>query len=217
MKEDSDRRIVEKILQHDSLENRRVLEVGCGDGRITALLAGKPKELIAIDPDENKVNEAQEKVTGVDFQVGSGEDLKFSDKFFDVVIFTLSLHHQDSRGAIGEARRVLKDDGVILVIEPIEEGEVEQLFALFNDEKEVKLQAQKAINESGLIIKRSEIFNAEWTFENKEELCLDLFGYYEMPYDDNTAAQVFKLLGEKVENSPIILTDTMIVQSLKKI
>lgn len=216
MEEDSDQKIVERILQHSSLNKKRVLEVGCGDGRITALLAGGPKELIAIEPDEDKLNEAREKIRGVDFQAGSGEDLKFPDKFFDVVIFTLSLHHQDSKTAISEARRVIKDDGVILVVEPVEEGEVEQVFALFNDEKEAKIMAQDAIHESGLTIDRSDIFNAKWTFKSKEELCLGLFDYYEMPYDENIAAQLSDLLGVKMENTPIILTDTMIIQSLKK-
>ncbi len=47
MKNDSDRRIFQKILHFASLENKDVLEIGCGNGRITSLLAGKPKHLIA--------------------------------------------------------------------------------------------------------------------------------------------------------------------------
>ena len=211
MEEDSDLRIVEKILQNTSLENERVLEVGCGDGRITALLTGMPKELIAIEPDEDKINEAREKLTGVDLQVGSGEKLKFPDEFFDVVIFTLSLHHQNSKAAISEARRVLKNRGLILVIEPVEEGEVEQVFGLFNDEKEAKVNAQDAIHQSGLSIDRSEIFN-----EDKEELCLGLFDHYDMPYDENIAAQMADLLGEKIKNTPIILSDSMVILRLRK-
>jgi ubiquinone/menaquinone biosynthesis C-methylase UbiE len=216
MEEDSDQKIVEQILQHSSLDKKRVLEVGCGDGRITVLLSGIPKELIAIEPDEDKINEARKKVTGVDFQAGSGEELKFPDEFFDVIIFTLSLHHQDGKAAISEARRVLKTDGVILVIEPVEEGEVEQVFALLNDENEAKVKAQEAIHQSGLTVDRSEIFNAKWTFEGKEELCQGLFEYYDMPYDENIVAQMSDLLGEKMEKNPIILTDTMVVQRLKK-
>lgn len=215
MKEDSDQKIVERLLQFCTLEAKQVLEVGCGDGRITSLIAGKPKQLIAIEPDKEKIREAREKVNGVDFRVGSGESLEFADSCFDVVIFTLSLHHQDSKVALSEAKRVLKAGGRVLVIEPIEEREAEQVFALFNDEKEARLEAQNAINESGFSIERSEIVNAKWIFEDKAELCHGLFDYYEISYDEKIVAQIYKLLGAKIESSPITLTDSMIIQSLK--
>lgn len=216
MKENSDQKIAQMILQLNSLETRQVLEIGCGDGRITSLIADKPKQLIAIEPDEKKIRVAREKVAGVDFRIGTGEHLEFPENYFDVVIFTLSLHHQDSKAAIAEATRVLKDDGTILVIEPIEEGEVEQVFALVNDEKEVKIEVQRTIKTCGLVIEHSEIFNATWVFEDKDELCHGLFDYYEMPYNEKIVAQIYKLLGSKKDFCPIKLTDTMIIQSLKK-
>ena len=37
------------------------LEVGCGNGRITSLLVGKPQKLIGIDPDAEKIKEARKK------------------------------------------------------------------------------------------------------------------------------------------------------------
>ncbi len=217
MKEDSDQRIVEKILQFISLENKQVLEIGCGNGRITSLLVGKPKKLTAIEPDAEKIREARKKIAGVNFQVGTGENLEFSDKCFDVVIFTLSLHHQDSRVAISEAKRVLRNGGNILVIEPTSEGEIEQVFALLQNEDQEKLEAQKSINESGLILERSDVFKAKWMFENQEELYQTLFEYYDMPFDDSIAKQIMELLGTKLETSPIKLMDTMIIQSLKRV
>ena len=51
MHDNSDRKIADKISQFTHLNDKHVLEVGCGNGRITSLLAGKPKLLVAIDPD----------------------------------------------------------------------------------------------------------------------------------------------------------------------
>ena len=51
MYEDSAQKIVEKILQLTSLSDRLVLEIGCGDGRITSLLFTHTTQLVAIDPD----------------------------------------------------------------------------------------------------------------------------------------------------------------------
>ena len=134
MRENSSQKIFEKIMQYAEITDKEILEVGCGDGRITALLAGRPKALVAIDPDENVIQRAKSEIREVDFHVGSGEKTLFPDNVFDVVVFTLSLHHQNSRKAIAEACRVLKEEGTILVIEPVVEGELERLFSLLHNE-----------------------------------------------------------------------------------
>lgn len=216
MKEYSSQKIFEKIVEYADINNQEILEVGCGDGRITSLMAGKPKTLVAIDPDEEKIKEAQSNIRDVDFQIGSGEQTSFQTGRFDVVIFTLSLHHQNSRKAIGDANRVLKDDGKILVIEPVIEGEIERLFALLYDENENKIEAQHAINTSGLCLERSERFEVEWIFEDKDDLIASPFEYYDMPFDSKIASEMLCLFGGKIKANPIILTDLMIIQSLRK-
>jgi len=216
MKQYSSQKIVKKIIEFADLKYKQVLEIGCGDGRITALMAEKPERFVAIDPDEQKIEKARSNVVGVDFQIGSGENMTFPDNCFDLVIFTLSLHHQDSKKAIDEARRVLKKDGKILVIEPIVEGEIERLFALLYDENKEKIEAQKSINECGLHLIDSEIFSAKWVFEDKEDLIQSTFQYYDMPFDSKIALKISNLLGEKIKSHPIVLFDSMIIQSLNE-
>ena len=65
------------IEQVADLKGKQVLEVGCGDGRLTLLLAGKSGKLIAIDPDDACIAEARRNIRGVDFRLGSGEALEF--------------------------------------------------------------------------------------------------------------------------------------------
>ncbi len=215
MHNDSDIKIADKIFQFADLNNKHVLEVGCGDGRITSLLVGKPKVLIAIDPYVMNIRKAQQQVSGVHFRIGSGENLDFSNDIFDFVIFTLSLHHQDSDVALHEAQRVLKSGGTILIIEPVIDGEVEQVFAVVHNENQEKLVAQQSIQKSGLIIERSEIFYAKWFFDNKEDLCHSIFDYYDKPFNSETAEKIYGLIGPKSENQPIELLDIMVIQSLK--
>lgn len=122
MKEYSDQKIYGKIVKYTDFKNKNALEIGCGDGRILSLSFKESDSLIAVDSDEKMIRQAKTQISGVDFRIGSGEKLNFSDSFFDIVIFTLLLHHQNSRKAISEAARVLKSDGKILVIEPVVEG-----------------------------------------------------------------------------------------------
>ncbi len=216
MEQDTDQITLGKILQFAELDNKHVLEIGCGDGRITSMIVGKSKTIIAIDPDAESIREAREAITGADFQTGTGECLEFADSSFDVVMFTLSLHHQKSEDALREAARVLKDEGQILVLEPINDGEIEQVCNFFRDESRELLKTQKAIEESDLRIECSEVFITKWVFENKDELHESLFEYYDMPFDSDIASQVAEFLGPKLEHTPIVIQDTIIILSLRK-
>lgn len=215
MKENSREKIFEKINQYADLRNKDVLEIGCGGGRITAMMAGKPETLVAIDPDEKKIKDAGVRIKGVDFQIGSGEKTSFADNSFDLVIFTLSLHHQNSRKAIAEAGRVLKENGRIIVVEPLAEGELERVFALLHNENKEKEDALNAIKTSSLELTGSETFSAEWIFENEDDLYESVFDYYEMPFDSKTAENIRSFLGDKIKDRPIALADLMVIQSLK--
>lgn len=82
MKDNSDKIIADKIVQFTSLSNKNVLEIGCGNGRITSFLVNKAKKLIAIEPDFTKIREAKENIPGVAFQIASGENLPPLKRFF---------------------------------------------------------------------------------------------------------------------------------------
>lgn len=217
MKTDYDRIIADKIFQFVDLNKKHVLEVGCGNGCITSFITGKPKELIAIDPDIECIREAQNKVTGAEFKTGYGEYLEFPDKSFDLILFTLSLHHQNCKRAIEESLRVIKNTGYILVIEPVNSGEVEQIFGLLHNEDKATLEAQKAIKESSLVLEREEIFYAKWTFKNKDDLYQSLFDYYDMSFDADITAEIAVKLGRKLKNQPIVLIDKMLIQLFRKV
>jgi ubiquinone/menaquinone biosynthesis C-methylase UbiE len=216
MKTDSDQRIAEKIFQIIDLKDKRVLEVGCGNGRISSLLAPRAEKLIAIDPDKLKIEAAKARGVGAEFYSGSGENLDFPDNVFDVIIFTLSLHHQNSQQALKEAKRVLKKGGLILVIEPVVEGELEKLFSLVINEDQARLDAQKAIVESGLKIDPSQYFTAKWYFDNIEDLQKSPFDYFEMRFDIHVAEKILGQVGEKASSNPIVLEDLMIIQLLSE-
>jgi 2-polyprenyl-3-methyl-5-hydroxy-6-metoxy-1,4-benzoquinol methylase len=76
----------------------RVLEVGCGEGRLTWRYADKAAQVTAIDPDGKAIEKARvnvpEKLKGqVRFLKSTIEDFakSSSDRGFDIVIFSWSL------------------------------------------------------------------------------------------------------------------------------
>jgi len=216
MKDNSDQKIFETINLFCDINNKIILEIGCGNGRISSLLADKAKKLFGIDPDAGKIHEARNNLPSCNLIVGSGENICFPNEFFDLVIFTLSLHHQNSEMAIEEANRVLKNEGLILVIEPLIEGEVERVFAFVYNENQAKLDAQQVIIKSDLHVDDSKIFNAHWVFDSKEDLYESIFNYYNMEFNATTAQDIYDHLGDKADNRPIELTDKMVILSLSK-
>ena len=95
-----------KIEEFITLGGKEMLEIGCGAGRLTSSLVPKAGAITAIDPDPAQIALARANVAGVDFRVGSGEQLEFSDRSFDIVFFSYSLHHQKCAAALKEAMRV---------------------------------------------------------------------------------------------------------------
>lgn len=215
MKNYSDIDIAKKIKERCNLTKRAVLEVGCGKGHISSRLAPDCASFIAIDPDEKSINEAKRAYSEVDFRVGSGESTNLPNASFDVVIFTLSLHHQDSYTALSEASRIVKTNGQVIVVEPVIGGELEEVCAFIDNENNDKLHAQYSINMSDFSVVSSEIFNSKWVFENEEDLFHSLFEYYNMPFRTDIATEIKMYLGKKIGSSPITLQDKMIFQVLQ--
>lgn len=206
------RQRIEKIV---SLQDKEVLEIGCGQGRVTSMLANNRCGLVAIDPDQEQIAKARERWPGIDFRVGSGHDLEFADDSFDLVLFTLSLHHQQSNIALKEAGRVLRQNGKILALEPALDGEVQVLSTLFEDEAPALIYARQAIKECALCMEDTDIFHTTWVFEDLEELYAYHFAYYQREFDRDTAKRVDEFLGEKADSKPLLLKDKLIIYTLK--
>jgi ubiquinone/menaquinone biosynthesis C-methylase UbiE len=200
---------LKKIDEFINVRDKRVLEVGCGNGRLTSFLVQKSGNLTAIDIDETQLEEARHTVKGVDFRSGSGESLAFPEGSFDVVFFGFSLHHQDSSAALSEAQRVLVPTGEILIIEPTETSEYTKLVSVFEKEEPILLRrAAQDITSFGKPVSRQETFVVHHYFENAETF----FDHYVSSYGDGTADKksrhdLQQIIGDKILKSPICVED----------
>jgi len=87
MKENSCQKIFETINLFCDINNKIILEIGCGNGRISSLLADKAKKLFGIDPDAGKIHEARNNLPSCNLIIGSGESICF---FIESITITIT-------------------------------------------------------------------------------------------------------------------------------
>jgi arsenite methyltransferase len=107
------KRLVERL---GIAEGARVLDVGCGTGRLTHWIAervGTKGVVTGIDPLEERIQIARSHGGAVRFGVGQAEDLGgFEDASFDAVCMSSVLHWVAEKArALDEVRRVLRPGG----------------------------------------------------------------------------------------------------------
>jgi len=104
---------------------KSILDVGCGEGRLTWYLAQETgREIIGVDLSRSGFRKAKKLAdqAGVGHLVrclkGDARHLNFPDGQFDVVILCYSLHHiEDSPAALREVHRVLRPGGTLVISE----------------------------------------------------------------------------------------------------
>jgi len=104
------KRLVERL---EIDQGARVLDVGCGTGRLAHWIAERAGAVTGIDPLEERILIARSRGGNVTFEVGQAEDLRaFEDESFDAVCMSSVLHWvADKAKALAEARRVLRRGG----------------------------------------------------------------------------------------------------------
>ena len=100
------------------LAGKRVLDHGCGDGVLTAMLARKGARATGLDTSRLALGFARERTAGlgIRYQCGSAYQLPYPDGAFDTVLSTQVIEHLDAPEAmLAEIRRVLKKGGCAIV------------------------------------------------------------------------------------------------------
>ncbi|MBO1334036.1 class I SAM-dependent methyltransferase [Streptomyces sp. VRA16 Mangrove soil] len=91
----------------------RVLDLGAGTGKLTAVLVGMGFEVVAVEPDAAMLGELRAAVPGVRALHGSAERIPLPDASVDAVLAGNALHWFDMAVAGPELARVLAPGGVL--------------------------------------------------------------------------------------------------------
>ena len=99
-------------------KDKNILDYGCGNGYGTFYLSNQAKKIIGIDIDKNIINYCKKNYSqkNLSFQEINSFPLPFNDKHFDVIVsFQVIEHIKIVSKYLYEIKRILKEDGVVLI------------------------------------------------------------------------------------------------------
>jgi len=162
------------------LEDRHILDIGCGRGRLLRALMRRGALATGVDPSADLLAKAREMAPEAVLAQSGGEAVPFADNTFGGAVFLNSLHHipQDLiRPALHEALRVIEPGAPLLVIEPLARGGYQQVFAPLDDETQVRAGALAHLAEFRAETAIETIVDTEYDTDLHEVSADDMLGY----------------------------------------
>lgn len=189
---DPDNKYIQAINTYAPLTGATILEIGCGNGRMTADMAKLASRIVATDLDAEVLVQARNKITAdnVNFIHTPDGTPALPTNSFDLVIYTLSLHHIQPNKmveSLHHAGTLLRNQGKIVVVEPGDSGsfiEVKQCFgAGSGDETAGKQAAITALKQlPGWILGSTHQFYVDFLFtDNADFFTHKLPNYQNLP------------------------------------
>jgi len=99
-------------------DNSTILDVGCGNGTLSRLLAHDNKMIMGIDTNKFSINVANQnnKYNNVKFIEADFLKYNFKNEKYDVIIFVASIHHMNMEKALIKAKKLLNTHGRIIIV-----------------------------------------------------------------------------------------------------
>jgi SAM-dependent methyltransferase len=108
--------LVDVLVDEGDLRGRRVLDVGCGTGRLALALVERGAKVWGVDSSPEMLAQARA-ASGrrVGLKLGRAESLPFKDRWFERAVLRLVVHLVDRPRAFAEVLRVLAPGGRAVV------------------------------------------------------------------------------------------------------
>lgn len=241
MKQTKESEIIEDwiIEENCELKGKNVLEVGCGTGKYTFRIVKGVNKIIAFDPSKEAIETAINSIpknlsNKIKFFEGSADNINFVNEKFNTIFCPFSFHeipHEIQRKSLEEFHRILKPNGQLALIDPTPESFLHNFVRIIKQGEEHGIRVHesnekiwKAIDD-GLFVKEKYLsYTKDYTFENIEALHTEIvenWARMNKPKSEeerkNWIKQIDEVVGYKINEKPIIITELVQLFVLRKV
>ncbi len=113
---------------------KTVLDIGCGTGEFSRLLAKRADKIIAIDLSPNMIEVAKEnskQYTNIDFQVADVLRWEFPREQFDAIVSIATVHHLPVKQLLPNLKAALKPGGKLVILDLLEHKNLQDMLSDF--------------------------------------------------------------------------------------
>jgi SAM-dependent methyltransferase len=100
----------------DLVEGESVLDLAAGTGKLTRHLVERFRRVVAVEPVESMRRLGERLVPRAEWQAGAAEELPLEDASMDAAFVAEAFHWFDTRRAVAELARVLRQGGALVVL-----------------------------------------------------------------------------------------------------
>lgn len=108
-------------LRNIFFEGKKVADIGSGTGALTRKIAMRKADIVGVEPSPELLAQAKDLNVIKNFQIpylqGTASTTGLEDSYYDIVTVMRAWHWFDRVQAIQETRRILKENGTLLVID----------------------------------------------------------------------------------------------------
>ena len=108
------------LLRQISFPCNNILDIGCGTGEFTRLLAKQAQNVMAIDLSPNTIEIARQRsreYTNIDFQVADIVQWEFPKEHFDAIVSIATLHHLPVEKLLPNLQSALVPGGKLVILD----------------------------------------------------------------------------------------------------
>lgn len=170
--EDEGNLLFNRLKEYYSFAGKEVLEIGCGTGKYTKLIAPLSAKLIALDISEIMINVTKEKCKedlSITYLTNDMQDIPLEDNSVDCIFGSWAISacypKEVMLKAIKEVIRVVRPEGDIWLFENYWDGE----FIELRDVSEGLLEEQNYLEFAKRGFKMEEVINTNFGFPDLEE------------------------------------------------
>ncbi|BAY32378.1 type 11 methyltransferase [Nostoc carneum NIES-2107] len=119
------------LLQQLPPNCKNILDIGCGKGVFSRLLAQRAEEVIAVDFSAKMIEVAQQQsqcYTNIKYQVADILQWQFPVEYFDAIASIATVHHLPLDVLLPKIKSALKPGGKLLILDLVEAKGIEDIL-----------------------------------------------------------------------------------------